>query len=150
LTIIANTAVGHAACNVTDNVPVVPSAQYTLYYINNALFSPNRCYSGITRGGFFDKHRHTRYLRVPHITTSPLPRTPTHKHIYMYNIIPRLKYGGKKLREFQYRVQSYRKILIPGNHRHGNRQIRYRRVYHTHTHSATHILYIYICMCVCD
>jgi len=126
-----------------SNRQLVPRAQYNmLYCINNALFSPN---SGYSPRRIFRQTRthctHLRYLRVPHVIEDS-----THPNTNVYNnIIPRLMYGGKNSERIPIsRVQSYRKILTPGNHRHGDRRIRYRRVYyiHIHTRCSTHIIYI--------
>jgi len=140
-------------CRVTDNVSVVPRAQYTLYCINNALFSPNRgvIYDGITRGEFFDKHAHTSHtydICVSHTSPPRTRRTHTHEHIY--NIIPRLMYGGKNSEGIPISRTIVSKNSYPRKPpRHGNnRRIRYRRVYYCiHIHGAAHILCIYIYIC---
>jgi hypothetical protein len=113
-----------------------------LYCINNALFSSKAARPAAT----FDKHAHTCDICVSASRRHRHQELDIHiLYIYTARLMCRPK---KTLREFQYRVQSYRKILTPGNHHRGNTDGFDTGGYtlYTYARGAAHILvYIYIC-----
>jgi len=126
-----------------DNVSVVQRAQYMLYYINNALFSPNR---GITRSGFYDKHLHT-------LTIFACPTrhhcwwfdTPTHKHTYICIYINTTSYvRRKKLREnSNIEYNRIEKFLPPETTATATDRFD-TGGYSIHIHTVQHTYYIYV------